>query len=68
VYFIGILIEHYTGNLPLRLVPRQVIVATITGDADCYAREVHAAFADAGRRAVARPGRQAAVQSDARHW
>ena len=38
--FIGILIEHYAGRLPLWLAPVQVVVATITDDADDYAREV----------------------------
>ena len=50
--FIGILIEHYAGNLPLWLAPRQVVVATITSDADGYAREVHAALGTAGLRAA----------------
>ncbi len=49
--FIGILIEHYAGNLPLWLAPRQVVVATITSDADGYAREAHAALDAAGLRA-----------------
>ncbi|MEO0363877.1 MAG: threonine--tRNA ligase [Pseudomonadota bacterium] len=35
--FIGILLEHYAGNLPLWLAPTQVLVATITSDADAYA-------------------------------
>jgi threonyl-tRNA synthetase len=38
--FIGILIEHYAGHLPLWLAPTQVIVATITSEADGYAEEV----------------------------
>ena len=38
--FIGILIEHYAGHLPLWLSPTQVVVATITSDADDYAEEV----------------------------
>ena len=38
--FIGILIEHHGGHLPLWLSPRQAVVATITDDADDYAREV----------------------------
>ena len=49
--FIGILIEHYAGNLPLWLAPRQVVVATITSDADGYAKEVQAALEAAGLRA-----------------
>jgi threonyl-tRNA synthetase len=38
--FIGILIEHHSGNLPLWLSPLQARVLTITSDADDYAREV----------------------------
>ena len=51
--FIGILIEHHAGNLPLWLAPVQVKVLTITSDADDYAREVVAAFAARGLRAEA---------------
>jgi threonyl-tRNA synthetase len=49
--FIGILIEHYAGRMPLWLAPMQVVVATITSEADDYAREVAAALAGAGLRA-----------------
>ena len=35
--FIGILIEHHAGRFPLWLAPVQVVVATITGEADAYA-------------------------------
>jgi threonyl-tRNA synthetase len=38
--FIGVLIENYAGAFPLWLAPVQVVVATITSDADDYAREV----------------------------
>ncbi len=38
--FIGILLENYAGHLPLWLAPTQVVVATITSDADDYARTV----------------------------
>src|ERR1700722_11614448 len=38
--FTGILIEHYAGHFPLWLSPLQAVVATITSDADDYAREV----------------------------
>ncbi|MEE2662246.1 MAG: threonine--tRNA ligase [Pseudomonadota bacterium] len=38
--FIGILIENYAGRLPAWLAPIQTVVATITSDADNYAREV----------------------------
>ena len=44
--FIGILIENYAGHLPLWLSPLQVIVATITQEADDYALEL---MADARR-------------------
>ena len=50
--FIGILLEHYAGELPLWLAPVQVVVTTITSDADAYAQEVVAARA-AGLRAEA---------------
>ena len=49
--FLAILIEHCGGRLPLWLAPRQVVVATITGEADDYAREVEAALKTAGLRA-----------------
>jgi threonyl-tRNA synthetase len=51
--FIGILLEHYAGNLPLWLAPVQAVVATITSDADGYAVEVLAALQAAGVRAEA---------------
>ena len=35
--FTGILLEHYAGHLPLWLSPLQVVVCTITQDADDYA-------------------------------
>jgi threonyl-tRNA synthetase len=46
--FLGILIEQYAGRFPLWLAPVQAVVATIVSDADEYAQEVAAAFADAG--------------------
>ena len=48
--FTGILIEHYAGHFPLWLSPVQALVATITEDADDYAREVVAAAQRAGLR------------------
>jgi len=44
------LIEHYAGKLPLWLAPVQVVVATITSEADDYARETAAAFESKGMR------------------
>jgi threonyl-tRNA synthetase len=37
--FTGIMLEHFAGHLPLWLSPVQAVVATITSDADDYARE-----------------------------
>ena len=50
--FIGILIEHYAGRMPLWLAPVQVMVATVTNEADPYAREVAEALSAAGLRAA----------------
>ena len=49
--FIGILIENFSGKLPLWLAPRQVVVASIISDADNYCREVAEALQAAGIRA-----------------
>ena len=49
--FIGILIEHYAGHLPLWLAPVQAIVTTITNDADKHAFVVNEALRSAGLRA-----------------
>jgi len=51
--FIGILIEEHAGKLPFWLAPRQVVVASITSDADDYVREVVAELTAAGVRAEA---------------
>jgi threonyl-tRNA synthetase len=51
--FIGILIENYAGHFPLWIAPVQAVVATITSDADAYAREVVAAAKRAGLRVEA---------------
>ncbi|MEZ5655275.1 MAG: threonine--tRNA ligase [Sphingobium sp.] len=48
--FIGILIEHYAGKLPLWLAPVQAVVATIVSDADDYARTVVEKLKAAGIR------------------
>ena len=48
--FIGILIEHFAGRLPVWLAPVQAVVATIVSDADDYAREVVAKLEGAGIR------------------
>ena len=49
--FIGILLENYAGALPVWLAPTQVVVATITSDADDYAREVVEKLTSLGMRA-----------------
>src|ERR1051326_4128839 len=48
--FIGILVEHYGGHLPLWLAPVQAMVCTITSDADAYAADLVAAGKRAGLR------------------
>jgi len=49
--FIGILIEHYAGRMPMWLAPVQAVAATIVSDADPYAQEVVAKLKAAGIRA-----------------
>jgi threonyl-tRNA synthetase len=49
--FIGILIEHYAGAMPVWLAPVQVAVMNITGNQADYADRVAAALKQAGLRA-----------------
>ncbi|NRG18151.1 threonine--tRNA ligase [Rhizobiales bacterium] len=49
--FLGILIENYAGHFPLWFAPLQVVVATITSEADDYARDVVAHLKKAGLKA-----------------
>ncbi|MDJ0701443.1 MAG: threonine--tRNA ligase [Woeseiaceae bacterium] len=51
--FIGILLEHHAGNLPLWLAPVQAKVLTITSDADDYAAEILDKLTAEGLRAEA---------------
>jgi threonyl-tRNA synthetase len=51
--FIGILIEHYAGALPLWLAPIQAVVLTITDRQAAYAERVAGALRAAGFRAAA---------------
>lgn len=51
--FIGILIEHYAGALPLWLAPEQVVVLNISEHQAEYAAGVAQKLADAGFRAFA---------------
>ncbi len=48
--FIGILIEHYSGKMPLWLAPTQAVVATIVTDANDYAISVTEKLKAAGIR------------------
>ncbi len=48
--FLGILIENYAGRFPLWLSPVQVVIATITSDADEYAEKAAAKLRAAGLR------------------
>ena len=48
--FTGILIEHFAGHFPLWIAPIQVVVATITQEADAYATQVAAAARRRGLR------------------
>ncbi|MDG5747950.1 threonine--tRNA ligase [Qipengyuania sp. XHP0207] len=48
--FIGILIEHFAGRLPVWLAPVQAVIATIVSDADDYAKEAVARLEAAGIR------------------
>ncbi|MEL7189507.1 MAG: threonine--tRNA ligase [Pseudomonadota bacterium] len=49
--FIGILIEHFAGRLPVWLAPVQAVVAPIVSDIDGYASSVLAKLEAAGLRA-----------------
>ncbi|HYT96201.1 MAG TPA: threonine--tRNA ligase [Casimicrobiaceae bacterium] len=51
--FIGILIEHYAGALPLWLAPLQAVVLTITDRQAAYAERVAGALRAAGFRVTA---------------
>jgi len=49
--FIGILIEHFAGKLPVWLAPIQAVVATIVSEADGFAEDVCRQLLAAGIRA-----------------
>jgi threonyl-tRNA synthetase len=51
--FSGVLIEHFAGHFPLWLAPVQVMIATITSEADAYAARVLRAARAQGLRAEA---------------
>ena len=48
--FIGVMVEHYAGRLPLWLAPTQAAIATITHEGDDYARDVARRLGAAGLR------------------
>lgn len=48
--FLGILIENFSGAFPMWLAPVQIVIATITSDADDYAMEVVKRLEKAGLR------------------
>ena len=49
--FIGILLEHYAGNLPVWLSPVQVLVLNITDEQESYARSIYQRLVDEEIRA-----------------
>lgn len=50
--FIGIIIEQFAGKFPLWLAPVQVVVTTVTSEADEYAKEFERKLRDARVRTV----------------
>lgn len=48
--FIGILIEHYAGRLPLWLAPTQIAILTVSDQFMAYAQEVEKSLKQAGFR------------------
>jgi threonyl-tRNA synthetase len=51
--FIGVLIEHYAGSLPVWLAPEQVVVMNITDSQAEYCEFVRKSLSDKGFRAIA---------------
>ncbi|WP_339052193.1 threonine--tRNA ligase [Candidatus Lariskella endosymbiont of Epinotia ramella] len=50
--FIGILLEHYIGKLPIWLAPIQVVIATVSSSAENYAEEVFSFLREHKIRAI----------------
>lgn len=48
--FLGIMLEHYAGRLPLWLSPITAVIATITNDADHYAFELRQLLESVGAK------------------
>ena len=49
--FLGVVLEHYAGHLPLWLAPKQAVICTIVSDADDYAHEAMKQATQLGLRA-----------------
>ncbi|MDR2416736.1 MAG: threonine--tRNA ligase [Holosporales bacterium] len=49
--FVGILLEHYGGKMPLWMAPVQIVIASITDSTHSYAQEVRKSCDQAGLRA-----------------
>ncbi|ABM44590.1 threonine--tRNA ligase [Bartonella bacilliformis] len=50
--FLGILIENFAGHMPLWLAPQQIVVTTITSEANEYAEKITAKLKASGLSAV----------------
>jgi len=48
--FIGVLIEHYAGDLPLWLAPIQIVAMGISNKQDAYVKKIQQRFCDSGIR------------------
>ncbi len=48
--FIGVLIEHYAGKFPVWLSPIQAVIATVTSEADTYAKALYQKLLELGIR------------------
>ncbi|MGA0083486.1 MAG: His/Gly/Thr/Pro-type tRNA ligase C-terminal domain-containing protein, partial [Candidatus Nanopelagicales bacterium] len=48
--FIGILLENYSGKLPLWLAPTQIVILSVTEEASAYCQELKTLFESNGLR------------------
>ena len=48
--FLGVVLEHYAGHLPLWLAPKQAVICTIVSDADDYAHQAMKEATELGLR------------------
>ncbi len=65
--FIGALLEHYAGALPLWLSPVQAVVIPLKADVELYAKEVKEKLEEAGMRAKI-DSRNETLQKRIREW